>query len=73
MLDQDIHEDLPLRLHLIATVSKQLQTIEESSRIRTAQSEPVIPSPTECAANGAQRKHCQQAVERAQLRWFEFH
>jgi hypothetical protein len=73
MLGQDVHKELPERLQLNADVSKQLQTIEDLSRIRAAQGDPVVSPPAECAANGAQRKHSQQAIERAQLRLFEFH
>jgi hypothetical protein len=32
---------------------------------------PVVPSPAKHAANRAQRKHAQQAIERPQLGWFE--
>jgi hypothetical protein len=50
-----------------------LQIAEKSSGIHATQGNPVVPSPAKHAANGAQRKHGQQAIERAQLRLFELH
>jgi hypothetical protein len=43
------------------------------SRIWCMESEPVVAPPTELAANGPEREHAEQAVERAQLSRLELH
>jgi hypothetical protein len=73
MLDKNTHAELPLHLNCECCDFETTATDDNLSFNRAMQSNPVVPPPTEHAANGAQCKQSQQAIERAQLGWFELH